>query len=344
MKTGKGSGLSGTFCLIMTLVVLFFYNCAMADEVILVNGDRLSGRIVSITDGILTLETSYSEPVKLKFEAVDSMSSSEQVEIHLSDGEILKGKITGAVHRKIAVEAGVNKEQVTVGLDSITALNPPSPKPVTWKGNITFGGNWQDGNSDTLSISAGGLATRRTEKDRFRINVLYNQAKNSGQRTAENTYGQLKYDYFLNPKWYLYLNVDMLSDQFKDINLRTTIGPGAGYQVWEEEGRTLSLEAGVSYTSENRDLGEDKDWVTARLGVDFLYRLFDSIVFTDQFVIYPNLDEVGEYTLRNDAALVTDIWAGWALRLNNIWERNSDPGPDLKKDDFTWIAGLQYSF
>jgi len=344
MKTGKGSGLFGTFCLIITLVVLFFYNCAMADEVILVNGDRLSGRIVSITDGILTLETSYSEPVKLKFEAVDRMSSSEPVEIHLSDGEILKGKITGEVHRKIAVKAGVNREQVTVGFDSITALNPPPQKPVTWKGDITLGGNWQDGNSDTLSISAGGLATRRTEKDRFRINVLYNQAKNDGQRTAENTYGQLKYDYFLNPKWYLYLNVDMLSDQFKDINLRTTIGPGAGYQVWEEEGRTLSLEAGVSYTSENRDIGEDKDWVTARLGVDFLYRLFDSIVFTDQFVIYPNLDEVGEYTLRNDAALVTDIWAGWALRLNNIWERNSDPGSDLKKDDFTWIAGLQYSF
>lgn len=343
MKTGKGYGLFGMFCLIVTVVVLF-YDCAMADEVILVNGDRLSGKIVSITDGILTLETSYSEPVKLKFEAVDRMSSSEPVEIHLSDGEILKGKITGEVHRKIAVEAGTNREQVTVGFDSITALNPPPPKPVTWKGNITLGGNWQDGNSDTLSLSAGGLATRRTEKDRFRINVLYNLAKDSGQRTAENTYGQLKYDYFLNPKWYLYLNVDMLADQFKDINLRTTIGPGAGYQVWEEEGRALSLEAGVSYTSEDHDLGEDRDWVTARLGVDFLYRLFDRIVFTDQFVIYPNLDEVGEYTMRNDAALVTDIWAGWALRLNNIWERNSDPGPDLKKDDFTWIAGLQYSF
>lgn len=343
MKTGKGYGLFGTFSLIVTLVVLF-YNCAVADEVILVNGDRLSGRIVSIADGILTLETSYSEPVKLKFEAVDRMSSSEPVEIHLSDGEILKGKITGEVNRKIAVEAGANREQVTVGFDSITALNPPPQKPVTWKGNITLGGNWQDGNSDTLSISAGGLATRRTEKDRFRINVLYNLAKDSGQRTAENTYGQLKYDYFLNPQWYLYLNVDMLSDQFKDINLRTTIGPGAGYQIWEEEGRALSLEAGVSYTSEDHDLGEDKDWMTARLGVDFLYRLFDRIVFTNQFVIYPNLDEVGEYTLRNDAALVTDIWAGWALRFNNIWERNSDPEPDLKKDDFTWIAGLQYSF
>jgi hypothetical protein len=33
-----------------------------------------------------------------------------------------------------------------------------------------------------------------------------------------------------------------------------------------------------------------------------------------------------------------------ALRLANIWERNSDPAPKIKTDDFTWILGLQYSF
>jgi putative salt-induced outer membrane protein YdiY/sRNA-binding regulator protein Hfq len=336
----KSLGLS---CMIVALVLLF-NNCVLADEVILVNGDRLTGRIVGIMDNILTLETSYSEPVKLKFEAVDRMSSSEPVEIHLTDGEILKGRITGEANRKIVIESGPGRDKVSVSFDTIAALNPPPKKPVTWKGIVTLGGNWQDGNSDTLNMSAGALAKRRTDKDRFQINVLYNLAKDSGQRTAENTYGQMKYDYFLNPKWYLYLNVDMLADQFKDINLRTSVGPGAGYQIWEEEGRALSLEAGISYTSEDHDLGEDKDWVTARLGADFLYRLFDRIIFTDQLVIYPSLDNGGEYTLRNDAALVTDIWAGIAMRLNNIWERKSDPGPDLQKDDFTWIVGLQYSF
>ena len=84
--------------------------------------------------------------------------------------------------------------------------------------------------------------------------------------------------------------------------------------------------------------------MSARNGANFLYKLFDRVVFTDQFVIYPNLDDTGEYTLRNDAALVTDIGANWAFVLSNIWERDSDPGPALKQDDFTWILGLQYSF
>ncbi len=330
-------------CYTVILIVLLGGD-VLADEVILTNGDRLTGRIIEIRDGILTLETDYSDPIKLKFEAVDRMSSSEPVELHLTNGEILKGKINTDAERQVSVEAASGREKVAVGLDNIAALNPPPKKPVTWKGNVTVGGSWQDGNSDTMNISAGGLATRRTEKDRFRINFLYNLTEESGQRTAENTYGQLKYDYFVNPKWYLYLNVDMLSDEFQDINFRTSVGPGVGYQIWEEDDKALNFEVGLSYTSEDRDLGEDTDWISARLGADFLYRLFERVVFTDQFVLYPNLDDTGEYTLRNEAALVTDIGSSWALSLSNIWARNSNPGPLVKEDDFTWILGLQYTF
>jgi putative salt-induced outer membrane protein YdiY len=331
------------FCLVLILV-FFVSGYALADEVVLKNGDRLSGKILEIKDGVLTLETSYSEPIILKFDEVLQMSSSEPVELHLADGEILKGSITTGANRQVAVEAGPEREAVAVGMNNIVALNPPPKEPATWKGNINVGGNWQDGNTDTMNVSAGALAVRRTENDRFLINFLYNKSEDDGRRTAENTWGQLKYDYFLSPKWYLYLNVDMLSDEFKDINFRTSVGPGVGYQFWEGDDKSLGLEAGVSYTNEDRDVGEDTDWLAARVGINFLYRLFDRVLFTDQFVIYPNLDDTGEYTLRNEAAFVTDIGASWALRLSNIWERNSNPGPGLEQDDFTWILGLQYSF
>lgn len=336
----------GILCCICQLLLIMVYipGNAAADEIILANGDRLTGRIVEIKDGTLIFETDYSDPMKLKFEAVEKISSSEPVELHLSDGEILKGRITTDEQGRLVVEAERQRQAVTLEFGSIKALNPPPKKPVTWKGNINLGGNWQEGNSDTVNISAGAQATRRTEKDRFKLNFLYNLTEDDGERTAENTYGQLKYDYFLNTSWYIYLNLDMLSDKFQDINLRTTVGPGVGYQVWEEDNRSLSFEAGVSYTSEDRDLGEDTDWVTARLGADFLYRLFDRVTFTDQFVIYPNLDDTGEYTLRNEAAIVTDIGSNWASRLSNIWERDSDPGPGIESDDFTWILGLQYTF
>ena len=326
------------------LLLLFLCSPAMADEVILTNGDRLTGKIIGIKEDVLTLETSYSEPIKLNYESVQQMNSSDPVELHLKDGEILRGKISTNSSGQLVVDAGSGREALALEFESIAALNPPPKKTVAWKGNVTLGGNMQSGNSDTMNVSAGGLAVRRTENDRFLLSLLYNRTEDSGQRTAENTYGQLKYDYFLNPKWYLYLNIDMLADEFKDIQFRTTVGPGVGYQIWDEENKALSLEAGVSYTSEDRDLGEDNEWVSARIGVNFLKKLFDRVLFTDQAVIYPSLEDSGEYILRNEASLITDIGTSLAFKLSNIWERNSNPEPGLDQDDFTWILGLQYSF
>ncbi len=328
----------------VALLFFFFSGQALADEVILENGDRFSGEILEVRDGILTLETSYSEPIKLNFEAVRQVSSSEPVELHLTDGEVLKGKISTDASGQVAVGAGPKREAVAVRLENIAALNPPPKEPATWKGNVSVGGSWQDGNSDNMSASVGALAQRRTENDRFLINFLYNRSEDDGTKTAENTYGQLKYDYFLSPKWYLYLNVDMLADDFQDINFRTSVGPGVGYQIWDEENRSLGLEAGVSYINEDRDEGKDDSWAAARFGINFLYKLFDRVIFTDQFVIYPNLEDTGEYTLRNDASLITAVGANWSLRFSNIWLNNSNPAQDIKKDDFTWIVGLQYTF
>jgi hypothetical protein len=54
--------------------------------------------------------------------------------------------------------------------------------------------------------------------------------------------------------------------------------------------------------------------------------------------------DIGEYTLRNEAAFVAGIGVVRALNQSNIWERNSNPGPDVDKDNFTSIPGLRYTF
>jgi putative salt-induced outer membrane protein YdiY len=332
-----------TACLILVLIIAVPPLVA-ADEIVLNNGDRLTGRIVAVQDGVLTLETSYSEPIKITFSAVRGMTSTDPVTLHLAGGEVIKGTIRSVAEGRLEVAAGPDRETVVVDQERIVALNPPPKPPVTWKGNVTLGGNLQEGNSKTMNLTVGAQATRRSEDDRIFANFLYNRTEENGSRTAENTFGQLKYDYFLNTTWYLLFNISMQVDKFRDLNLQTVVGPGIGYQVWEQEDKALGLEAGVAYFSEDRIMAADDSWLTARLAANFMYRVFRSSIFTDLLTIYPSLDKTGEYSLRNEAALATGITADWAFKLSNIWERNSDPAPGIKKNDLTWILGLQYSF
>jgi putative salt-induced outer membrane protein YdiY len=140
------------------------------------------------------------------------------------------------------------------------------------------------------------------------------------------------------------LALELLNDKFQDLHLRTMVGPGVGYQIWDDPVKYLNFEAGFSYVWQDYYEGQDNDYPAARLGADFRYQLFKFLTFTDRILVYPNLKNGGEYTLRNEAALISPLGSGWALRLANIWERNSDPPANTKKDDNTWILGLQYAF
>ncbi len=138
--------------------------------------------------------------------------------------------------------------------------------------------------------------------------------------------------------------IDLLNDKFKDYRLRAAAGPGVGYQILDRPTLSLMVEAGLSYIWEDRYEGEDKDYPAARVGADFRWQIFKFLTFTDHFVVYPNLKHGGDYISRNEAALISPLGSGWALRLANVWDRDNNPPPGVIKDDFLTSLGLQYSF
>jgi len=65
----------GQFMLIMSL--MGFAASAMADEVILKNGDRLSGTVVTKADDKLVFKTKYAGEIKIDWAEVSRRSASE---------------------------------------------------------------------------------------------------------------------------------------------------------------------------------------------------------------------------------------------------------------------------
>ena len=128
---------------------------------------------------------------------------------------------------------------------------------------------------------------RKTEADRFSLGYQFNYAHEKDAITVRNHYGYLKYDYFFTKRFYGYLGMDLLSDTFRDLTLRIAVGPGVGYQVWDDAIKSLSVEAGLSYVNETHKVGEDKDFLTARLGADFRYKITRLISFADKVTLYP---------------------------------------------------------
>lgn len=328
---------------VVTFVAALWAQGAAADQILMKNGDRLTGTVVKAEKGVLTLKTAYAEKLEIQADAMQSISTDQPVEVRLQGGEILSGPLKGGAG-DLQVLAGPERGETTITWPQVASINVPPPPPSVWNGNMFFGAYKQSGNSDRTSASLGGEATRRSARDRFSLSLLYNYAKEDDQLSARDTYGAIKYDYFFTQKFYGYLAVELLKDRFKDLNLRTIVGPGVGYQLWDDPIKSLALEAGLAYFSEDRISAADDQWLTARLGARFRYKLSEQVTFSDNLTIYPNLEAGGEFTARNEAAMVTTIAGPWSLRLANVLEHDSDPAAGIKKNDSKSSVSLQYVF
>ena len=73
MSTLVGRILCWLGCLPVALLLVF--DIVYADEVLLSNGDRLTGKISKMEDGILRLQTSYGGEIKITWSEVRSLKS-----------------------------------------------------------------------------------------------------------------------------------------------------------------------------------------------------------------------------------------------------------------------------
>ena len=336
-KIGGFGGILG----VIFLVSFFVVGSVFADRIILENGDTLTGTVEQVVDGKLTLVTDYAGPIVIPVGKIKEVFTDKPVSVHLKDGEVLKGKIKTVEDKKLTVEESPERTAATVELGSVKSINPPAVK---WTGSVVAGGNLQSGNTDRAGAFINAEASRRTEKDRIGFRYLFNYGEEEGEVTTRNHYGAAKYDYFFTQKFYGYGSLEILNDKFQDTKLKTFVGPGVGYQIWEDPGKSLLFEAGLTYFNWDRYEGEDTDGISARLALDFRYSILKWLIFMDRFQFYPTIGEGGLYFFRNEAALSVPLSPRWALRLANIVDYNSDPAPGFKKTDVQWLGGLQFSF
>jgi len=322
--------------------VVFTGRCALADEVVLDDGSVITGTVVKLEDGALTMSTSFSEPVVIKASKISRITTDSPVEVRLKDKELLKGSLSSAEAGRVVVSPGSGRGSVSVSWDEVEALNPPPG--ARWTGSISIGAGTQSGNTDRTSVTAGGEAERKSDTDRAAFRLLYNYADEAGVLTARNIYGALKYDYFFTERFYGYAGVEMSSDRFKDIRSRSVLGPGAGYQIWDDSVRSLLLELGVAYFTQDLYEGADDSWATARAAVSLKWKFSRSLSFGDKLVGYSRVDDLADFQLRNEASVITALSSAWSMKLTNIIEYDSEPSVNIEKTDTYWVLALQYSF
>ncbi len=225
---------------------------ALADEVYLVNGDRVSGTVVKKAGDTLTLKTDFAGEIGIAWDKVISVVTEAPVVVQLDDESLLKGTLTRASDGTVSIAGSELVQAGQVPVARVALINPPAPQNgVKLSGRANVGVYLAKGNTDKESYHGDIESVARTKQNRFTAGAIYNQALDDGTESENNATAYLKYDHFFTKKWYSYANAVLFKDDFADLNLRTSLGLGAGYQFFESDLTNLSLEGGLSYVNED---------------------------------------------------------------------------------------------
>src|SRR5436190_11229379 len=335
---------------------------AFADQVTLTNGDRITGQILKSDAAELVLKTEFAGDLKIQWKAIDTLTSTAPLYVHLTSGDTLAGPVTtdngqfrvatantGTVTvTRDKVRALTSKEEEAAYEKAVERLRNPSLLDL-WTGFVDTGLSMARGNSFSTTFNMGMSAVRITPRDKISVyfTSIYSKNKTNGISVlgADADRGGIRYDANFAGKNFAFGATDLEYDKFQDLDLRAVFGGGLGRHVIKTDRTMLDLFGGGALNKEffannvSRTSGEIQVGDVLNYKVNRSFQLIQSLVF------FPNLSETGEYRMNFDVAAVVTLkkWLGFRLAVSDRYLSNP-MRPGIKNNDFLLTTGIRLTF
>ncbi len=337
-----------------TIAIACILTCATAafsDEIQLKNGDRLSGQIVSLTEGKLVLKSQLAGEITINLSDIRTFSSDAPIEIHLKDGTVLHQPVTAAEPNEFSISAGEPLKPQSFKLADVASINPPpAPRP-KWTGNLTGSVSSTHGNTTAESVSAGFSAARRTEKDRTTAGADYAKSDTEDRDTGEEETtedwwrARAQYDYFFTKKFFGFGNGRYERDDIALLDRRVVVGGGGGYQWLETEKTAFSTSLGLASVYEKFDNETDSNSeLSLQAGYNLNKSLGKNLRFVHDLTYYPSLEQFSDYYLTTTGELRTNLTKRVIASLKVIFNYDTSPATDQGSTDVKYLLGVGLSF
>jgi len=271
--------------------LLVIANPGGADELLMKNGSRLVGTLVSASEKGVIFDTPYAGELTIERGTIQTIITEEKVTLLMEDGAIFRDKLIVAEGEHLTV-LGDDHLPIQFAAADINQLNPEPWRlgdGYKWYGQINTALESERGNSDTDELDVDLESIWRSLEDRYTIRGTWEIDETNGDKNKNNWKLRTKYDRFSveDPDNYYGIQAALEHDEFADLDLRTIVGPYIGRQFFETKLLTMHGEVGVVYVDEQFDVAEDNDyWGSSwelRLSSDIipkteLYLLSDGLV------------------------------------------------------------------
>ena len=324
------------FCILLLLISA---PPAHADEVRLKNGDRITGVATALAGGTLTFKATGGE-LKMTWADVTSLAVDQPMLVTVGTAPP-----TAAV-----IVAGDTSGQVTlvpggpVALSAIVSLRRPQPA-WTVAGGAGAGVVQTAGNTQVNNVRLSGDLVATGPADRYSVSGIVTHANDRGIETARNWSATGKYDRFITARLFANANTNFTNDRFRDIDLRTALGAGIGYQILQAARTTLTADAGFAWVHENFRTIADDGYAAAHESAGLQVQLVaDRAQFFHLHDGYFGVSGDNKMFIRTQNGVRIGLAAGFVTTIEEDLDYDRQPSPGRRQTDRTFSLTLGYRF
>lgn len=339
---------------------VFSLSIGWADQIVMKNGDRITGSVVKKDAKTVTIKTDNFGVVTLNWDYVTSIIVDKPINVVLGDGKAVQGTIVTAGD-KVEVTSGGAKQSVPPAdvavlrddaeqKNYVRMLKPGFTDLWVISANIGLAGT--TGNAKTASFTVPANLTRisNTSKTTAYFNYIRASADVAGisTTTAQAVRGGWAYNRNLKPRLFATVFNDYEYDKFQSLDLRSVIGGGLGYIVFKSDRGRLDLVGGGDYNHEKFDparpqLAFTRNSAEIYWGDDFTFKMNSRASFNQSYRMFNNLSNGGEYRQNFDAGLGVKLAKSLTWNVSFSDRYLSNPAPGRLKNDVLYTTGLGFT-
>jgi len=314
---------------------------AQNEYVIMVNGDRISGEIKQIWDEELIIEPAYADEFSVDMEDVAEIVSEREFELEFDDGSELTARLNGAD------EQG---EQIFVAGDEVSRRDLSQLAELDeideyfdWDSRIDSSVVINEGNTDSRTFRTTANTNLKLGDHRHIGDLTLAEESRNNETTKQQSLISYNYNWLFTDSAYFAAVASFERDPVRNLNKRFTGGAGVGYDIWQDAGKSLTIQAGLGQRREVIDDIEENDPIafwSMRLSYDMTG---DLNAFHSQR-IDKSLGGRHNTVIKTSTGIRYEITDLLYLRLEVAYDYESQPAEGAEEEDLAILAGFGLEF
>jgi len=318
---------------------------AQNDTIRLVSGDQLVGEIKVISEGVLKIETAYSDKdFSIEFNKVKKLVIQRKCLVLLTDNRRRFGYIrsidTGTI--TITLDNNIKEEYAIAEIIMLKEVRENFFE--RFKASVDLSYNFTRANR-TQQFSFSGNLNYNSELWRFEANINSLNTNQENVDQTRRTDASLNFVRLLKKKLYLTGEVPFLSNTEQALDSRISPSIGVGRFMVSTNKLYLGVATGFTLNIENyTDTSLNKKSTEVFISTTFkIYDVKDFDFVTD-LKLYPSLSESGRFRTDYNLSLKYDLPLDFYLKLGFTLNYDNKPAITGNDVDYIFTSGFGWSF